>query len=61
MVEEIRIRRADKLPASVQKELEIYDGLVEIEVVRNSPKQVNTVKQANAMFSDIFVKAGESK
>lgn len=56
-VEEIRLRRADKLPASVQKDLNIYDGLVSIEVVRRSPKAVQAVKPASALFSKLFIDA----
>lgn len=61
MTEEIKLKRADKLPASVQKQYDIFDGIVQIEVVRNSPKRVESVKPATALFSELFLKARSQK
>lgn len=60
-VSEVRIRRADRLPASIQKELGIYDGLVEINVVENSPKRIVSIKQTNTLFSERLKEAYEKE
>lgn len=61
MTEEIKLKRADSLPASIQKQYNIYDGIVEIKVVRNSPKKIESVKPATGLFSELFSKAGKKE
>ena len=50
----IKIKRTDSLPAYVQSELKgkgILDGLVEIKISENSPKDIIGIQQSYKLFS----------
>ena len=58
MTDEIRIKRVDKLAASIQKRLreehDIYDGLVKFNVVRDPAPRVVSVEQCTGLFSQLY-------
>ena len=51
----IKIKRADKLPASVQKKHGIYNGLVEIKIVSDPSKRNRVNKTGQSPVLQAFL------
>ena len=58
-IDEIRIRRVDKLPTAMRRELQkrgIYDGLVRFEISGTTHKEVVNVEQSLELPSELIAK-----
>ena len=50
----LKVMWAEDLPLETKKEFNVFKGLVEVRLVRNSPLVVDNIKQVEGTFSQNF-------